>query len=212
MSLPVPSLSVPPFESLLSTGDTEPSAPERRPRILIADDDFDVRDMLTHLFERDGFEVQVASDGDMLVRLLDEDHRRGADPDVLLLDHRMPFYTGLEVLDGLRVWGFHKPAVMITAFGELVRDANALGATVLEKPFDPDTLRRMVFDRVGWADRLLDISAETEREVVEVRCASCGRSQRLVADEVRVNPPTFFCLECRERAAPLSDDELGEGD
>lgn len=189
-----------------------PTVIPRRPRIVIADDDFDVRDMLARIFETDGFEVQVASDGDMLVRLLDEDRRSGTDPDVLLLDHRMPYYTGLEVLDGLSVWGFHKPAILITAFAELVGDANALGASVLEKPFDPDTLRRMVFDRVGWSNRLLDLDDGADREVVEVVCASCGRRQRLVADDVRVNPPTFFCTECRERANPRADDDIGEGD
>lgn len=189
-----------------------PDVIPRRPRIVIADDDFDVRDMLARMFETDGFEVQVASDGDMLVRLLDEDRRSGADPDVLLLDHRMPYYTGLEVLDGLRVWGFRKPAVLITAFAELVGDANALGASVLEKPFDPDTLRRMIFDRVGWANRRLGLAEDADREAVEVVCASCGRRQRLVADDVRVNPPTYFCPECRERANPRSDDDIGEGD
>ena len=189
-----------------------PVSAARRPRMVIADDDDDVRDTLARMFERDGFEVLVARDGDALVRLLDDARRGGADPDVLLLDHRMPCYTGLEVLDGLRVWGFHKPSVLITAFGELAGEARALGAAVLEKPFDPDALRRMVFDRVGWSDRPTEASDDADLEVVEVVCASCGQRQRLVDDDARLNPPTYFCVECRARAKPRAGDVIGDGD
>lgn len=184
----------------------------RRPRIVIADDDDDVRDTLVNMFVCDGFEVTAAANGDALVRLLDDARRHGAEPDLLLLDHRMPCYTGLEVLDGLRAWGFTKPRLLITAFGELTSEARALGADVLEKPFEPNTLRRMVFDRVGWSDRSLGADDEADREAAVVVCASCGVEERLVDDDARHNPPTWFCAECRARARPASGDIIGVGD
>src|SRR3990172_1660478 len=118
--------------------DGDARTPPRKPHIVIADDDDDVRDTLVSMFVCDGFDVTAAANGDALVRVLDDARRRGADPDLLLLDHRMPCYSGLEVLDGLRAWGFAKPTLLITAFGEMAGEARALGAEVLEKPFEPD--------------------------------------------------------------------------
>ncbi|MBI1949593.1 MAG: response regulator [Deltaproteobacteria bacterium] len=182
------------------------------PRLFIADDDDDVRETLAHLFACDGFDVTAVANGEALVTLLDEARRRGAEPDVLLLDHRMPCYTGLEVLAGLRTWGFTRPALLITAFGELTAEARALGADVIEKPFEPDTLRRRVFDLVGWANRTVGADDDADLAVALVVCASCGAQERLVDDDARNNPPTWFCVECRARARPARGDVIGDGD
>ena len=184
----------------------------RRPRVVVADDDEDVRETIARMLECDGFEVLTAADGAALARLIDDALATGHPPDLLVLDQRMPCSTGLEVLAEVRARGFTKPAVLITAFSELSPRARALGAELLEKPFEPDHLRRWVFDRVGYPHRTLDPHDRADREAAVVRCVSCGVGERVVDDDARRNPPTWFCLECRARAHPLPGDELGEGD
>ncbi len=184
----------------------------RRARIVVADDDEDVRETLARMLECDGFEVWTAADGATLLRMLDDAWCAGRAPDLLLLDQRMPCSTGLDVLADLRGRGFASPAVLITAFGELGHRARALGADLLEKPFEPDALRRLVFDRLGRADRMPDPHDRADQEAAVVWCASCGAPERVVDDDARRNPPTWFCVECRARARPRPGDELGEGD
>ena len=66
-------------------------------RILIADDEPDIRDFLGHVLARAGHDVVVVGDGrDALARATDEDF------DLLILDHHMPYLTGLAVAARLR--------------------------------------------------------------------------------------------------------------
>ncbi|HEV3468075.1 MAG TPA: response regulator [Pyrinomonadaceae bacterium] len=66
--------------------------PPARPRVLVAEDHDDTRQLLRVLLERRGFDVLEAADGEEAVRLVET-----AGPDILLLD------SGLPVLDGLAV-------------------------------------------------------------------------------------------------------------
>lgn len=184
----------------------------RRPRVVVADDDEDVRETLARMLACDGFEVWTAGDGATLARMLDDTWRNGRAPDLLLLDQRMPCFTGLDVLADLRARGFTSPAILITAFSELSPRARALGADLIEKPFEPDALRRLVFDLLGQNTRTLDADTRADREAAVVQCVSCGAYERVIDDDARRNPPTWFCLECRSRARPQPGDDIGEGD
>lgn len=83
-------------------------------RVLIVDDHTLFRSGLETLLERHGIEVIGTAgngrEGFMLARELD--------PDVLLLDMRMPEMSGLEVLSGLRAIGYKMPIVMLTTSNE----------------------------------------------------------------------------------------------
>jgi DNA-binding response OmpR family regulator len=118
-----------------------------RPQIVLAEDDDDVRQPLAELLSADGFDVTCVQDGELLVDVLGHCEGKAAPPDVLITDHRMPGYTGLEVLAGLREAGWTMPVIIITAFGAEIGDvARSLGAyAILRKPFDADDLRTAVF-------------------------------------------------------------------
>ena len=180
---------------------------EARPSVVIADDDYDVRDVLARMFVRDGFEVTLVSTGKSLVEALDEARRDGALPDVMVIDHLMPGYTGLEILETMHESGWRTPVILMTAFHGIAEEGRDYGAIVLEKPFDPEKLRSLVWDFLGLDPAHLD--EEEPFSLVDMdppRCASCGSRVRLVMDGWL--SLTCFCSSCRDNAPH----ELGEGD
>ncbi|MCY1044453.1 response regulator [Corallococcus sp. bb12-1] len=124
-------------------------APARATRILVADDQLEMRTLIRKMLVRRGYEVVEASDGPDLVRVLIDgltaDESRA--PDLIITDVRMPGFTGLEVLARLRREQWDTPVILITAFGDakLHSEAQRLGAAyVLDKPFELDELRNAV--------------------------------------------------------------------
>lgn len=117
-----------------------------RTRVLLADDDPDLRRLLSLTLRRAGYDVIEAADG---VELLDRLEATIAKRDyfgVIVADVNMPGLTGLDVLAALRCTSWTTPVILITAFGDPATKAEAddLGATVLDKPLDLDALRLAV--------------------------------------------------------------------
>jgi two-component system response regulator AtoC len=107
----------------------------RRPRALVVDDADGMRAYLATLFETRGFDVDTCDDGGRALRLLEN----GADPDVVLLDVRMPRTDGLASLEKIRSSWPDLPVLMISAEGkaETIVQAMQLGAAdYLTKPFE----------------------------------------------------------------------------
>lgn len=119
-------------------------------RILIVDDEPNVRLVFRTALESTGVDMAAAEDGEAALAWLQ------ANPaDLVLLDLQMPRIGGMEVLVQLRAAGNDVPVIIITAHGS-IPDAVAamkLGAIdFLAKPLTPETLRRTVaevFDRVA---------------------------------------------------------------
>lgn len=115
------------------------------PRVLLAEDDPEMRRMMAGALRRRGYEVQETGDGRELVEALVR-AVTGADelrPHLIISDVRMPGHSGLEVLARLRRVDLATPVILITAFGDARthEEARRLGAsTLLDKPFDLDDL------------------------------------------------------------------------
>jgi CheY-like chemotaxis protein len=104
-------------------------------RVVIADDNDDMRVVLRSLVESLGAEVAEAANGGDLAILLAEDDRA---IDLLVTDVKMPWATGVQVALSARNAGLTMPIIVITAFGDdRLRDqVTSLGAaTLLPKPF-----------------------------------------------------------------------------
>jgi two-component system, NtrC family, response regulator AtoC len=118
----------------------------RPARIVVAEDDFEMRRLVADCLE--GYEVHEVADGaELLLRIEDSFMRRIPVPiDLFITDIRMPVYTGLEIVSGMREAGLEVPVVIMTAFGNLeIRErAEALGAVLLEKPFKMEAMRALV--------------------------------------------------------------------
>jgi len=106
-------------------------------RILIADDEPDLRKMLTAYLMAEGFETAVASDGNQALERVRADR-----PDLIVLDVGMPGIDGFEVLRRVRAES-DVPVIMLTARSEEVD--RVVGLTVgaddyVTKPFSPREL------------------------------------------------------------------------
>src|SRR3954449_8560790 len=83
-------------------------------RVLIADDDIVVRDVVRRYLERDGLDVSIAHDGTEALRLLGSERI-----DVAVLDVMMPGPDGLTLCRSLRQHGgYAMPVILLTALGE----------------------------------------------------------------------------------------------
>lgn len=113
--------------------------------ILLAEDDTEMRRYLYDALRADGHTVSTMRDGsEMLEALSGVSDLPIVVPDVIIMDVRMPGYSGLHILAALRAAQWSTPVILITAFGERrVHDEGArLGAiAVFDKPFEFDDLR-----------------------------------------------------------------------
>lgn len=109
--------------------------------ILLAEDDLEMRRMLTWSLHEEGYEVTECDDGYCLMKQLglmgplEKIHRF----DLIISDIRMPGVTGMQVLESIREFEDFPPMILITAFGDSSTHAQAqkLGAAaLLDKPFD----------------------------------------------------------------------------
>jgi two-component system response regulator MprA len=92
-------------------------------RVLIVDDDADVREALAELFE-ESYEVLVAANGQEALEVLAREHA-----DAVLLDLMMPIMDGETFLNELRQRQQTMPVVLLSASRDLARRAKTLGAT-----------------------------------------------------------------------------------
>lgn len=116
------------------------SAEPAAPRIVVADDETDVRELIAYRLGRSGYAVQEAADGAEALRLALADP-----PDLLVLDVMMPKLDGYELTRRLRADPATRqvPVILLTARAQEadVSQGFAVGADdYLRKPFNPDEL------------------------------------------------------------------------
>jgi CheY-like chemotaxis protein len=110
-------------------------------RVLVVDDDQGIRDFVALALSGEGYEVMTAPHGAAALSLLDE-----SQPDVILLDMRMPTMDGWEFSRVYRESrGPHAPIIVLTAARDTAGSAAQVEATDhLSKPFDLDELIDLV--------------------------------------------------------------------
>jgi DNA-binding response OmpR family regulator len=112
-------------------------------RVLIIDDEENIRQMIRLALEAASYEVGEAENGMEASFLLSSD----PDWNVILLDQRLPVVEGTEILPRLKVLAPSARVVMMTAYAsvELAVEAMKLGATdFLRKPMTPEVVRNAV--------------------------------------------------------------------
>jgi DNA-binding NtrC family response regulator len=118
---------------------------DRSRRVVLAEDDEDVRTALADLLRDEGYDVIVVSNGADALQHVGAALTAGSvlPIDALITDVQMPGVNGMRLLEGLRAMGSKVPVIVITAFGDAETRENArrLGASaVLDKPIDVEQL------------------------------------------------------------------------
>jgi CheY-like chemotaxis protein len=107
-----------------------------RSRVLVAEDDPELRELVADRLRREGCEVvTVGTGGEALDRITKAE--ASTELDLAILDVRMPGMSGLEVVYLVRTWDLAIPLLLLTAFPEpeLIEECDRLRVPILQKPF-----------------------------------------------------------------------------
>jgi two-component system NtrC family response regulator len=159
-------------------------------RILLIDDDANLREVLAFTLREDGHEVEGAPNGQAGVMMLEKFR-----PEAVITDLKMPGIDGMEVLRRVRALDSTIPVILLTAFGTIEEAVAAMRAGAhhyLTKPCNREELkvtveqalekRRLLQENQSLRDRL-----RRERKQVELVYAS-PVMERIVATVNRVAP------------------------
>jgi DNA-binding NtrC family response regulator len=141
-------------------------------RILIADDDADMRDLLQEVLDDAGYDTVVAVDGRVALAQIEVGREM---IDLVITDVRMPGVTGDEVMRAVRERRAETPVIVITAFGSVEQAVEMVKAGAfqyLTKPFDPPELLRAI-------EQALEQSAP-QREQARMRRESPSTPARII--------------------------------
>jgi DNA-binding response OmpR family regulator len=147
-------------------------------RILIVEDDPGMARGLAYNLEAEGYEVEVARDGEAGLK-----HARAGGHDLVLLDVMLPKRSGFEILKRLRADGIETPVILLTARGaELDKIAGLkLGADdYVTKPFSLGEL----LARIG--ARLRRTTPGVAADLAALRVTRGTRSARLTPTEAEI--------------------------
>ncbi|MDR0573383.1 MAG: sigma-54 dependent transcriptional regulator [Tannerella sp.] len=130
-------------------------------KLLIVDDEENIRLILESVFSEAGYEVETAINGLQAMEII-----KGFRPEIILLDKNMPHLNGLDTLQRIKKHDPNTVVVMVTAHGDITSAVKAMkmGAyDYIEKPFDNDKML-LLLKRAGEHYRL-------QAEVLNLRSA-----------------------------------------
>ena len=142
-------------------------------RVLVVDDDPSIRKIIADRMRAQGHEVEVAVDGEAALEAVAR-----FDPDLMLLDMKMPKMDGFEVLEALRRTESPPEVVMITAHGNIERAVRAIqtgAADFIAKPFEAahlDHIVSRVLQAAGLRQRLQHLQTQLSDRHTLVRGSS----------------------------------------
>ncbi|MGI9953490.1 response regulator [Moorellaceae bacterium AZ2] len=115
---------------------------DKPPKLLVVDDEAGVRLLLELLFREEGFQVAVAANGLQAIQQV-----KIFQPDVVVMDVKMPVMDGLEALPRIKASSPHTKVIIMTAYLEAanVKQLWERGASgFLVKPFDLEEIKAEV--------------------------------------------------------------------
>lgn len=193
-------------------------------KVLVIDDrDDSLQFMTEYILQPNGYRYITAKDGEVgLRRALNED------PDLIIMDQRMPRMTGLEVLAALKKAQADIPVILMTFHGseETAVQAFRLGARdYIIKPFDTEEMleaidralvgRRLRKERDELTGKLMQTNRELDRRVKElITLYSIGKSVTAQLDPAkvlnRIVEAAVYVTNAEEGALLLIDEESGD--
>ncbi|MEH7581812.1 response regulator transcription factor [Priestia megaterium] len=161
-------------------------------RILIIDDDEQIRNLIAIYLENEGFEALKVSNAICGLALLEEQ-----EVDLIILDIMMPQMNGIDAAFKIREEK-NMPIIMLSAKSEDMDKISGLTAGAddyLTKPFNPLELIARVKSQIR---RYKKYNERAERDIIQIGDLEINRSTRLVfvrGQEIRLTPKEFDILE-----------------
>lgn len=134
-------------------------------RILLIDDEADIREVTSLTLQDAGYQVTTATDGQAGLDLLDK-----ITPQIVVTDIRMPRLDGLEVLERIKQAGSDIEVIVVTAFGEMDLAIRALqldASDFITKPINDESLHlalKRARERYTARKQVRDYTALLEKE------------------------------------------------
>ncbi len=150
--------------------------PPSNARLLVVDDDPSIRLVVQDRFRALGYPTDIARDGDEALEKIDS-----FDPEVVLLDLRMPKRDGFGVLEALESRESRPAVIVITAHGSIEAAVKAVkmgAADFVSKPFEPSHLQHLVHKTLQ-TRRLQRRVEQLETEVSERHTLVVGTSRAM---------------------------------
>lgn len=109
--------------------------------ILIVDDQPGIRMLLSDIITNEGFQVSTAETGKEALEKASANHY-----DLMVLDYKLPFFDGVEVLEQLQQRQIEIPAILISGLvNDIVHESsNSLIEKVIAKPFNVEDIQQSV--------------------------------------------------------------------
>lgn len=138
-------------------------------KILIVDDESNIRLGLNKCLAKEGYYIEEASNGEEALQLI-----YNKKYDLILMDVQMPELNGFDVLKRIRKFGNSTRVIMMTAFGtvEMAVDSMKIGAVdFLSKPFTISKVRDVVKEVLDKDMNILRVDKDISRYIEEARDA-----------------------------------------
>ena len=163
-------------------------SPASRAKVLIIDDEEDVRSTLKMVLEREGYDIVLAANGEAGLKIAEREN-----PDLIFLDIKMAQMDGMEVLRRLKPVDGTPPVVMISGHGtvQTAVEATKLGAfDFIEKP--PEYDRLLLVARNALSQKKLTDENRRLKLTFDERYRMVGTSSALqkVAEDIKRAAPT----------------------
>lgn len=159
-------------------------------KILIADDEKNMRWILNKSLSGEGFFIIEAADGEEAFSSFLEE-----EPDIVLLDYKMPGPDGLEVLSRIKRINDTVPVIMITAHGntDSAVEAMKLGALdYISKPFDIEALKMTIKKalKIEEMSKTIDYLKDQVLQAYDKRIISASKRMQEIFDIIEKVAPT----------------------
>ena len=206
-------------------------------KILIVDDELNMRLVLSAMLKKEGFEITAAADGAEAIQIL-----QAKPVSVVITDLKMPNIDGMELLEHITQKYPKIPVIMITAHGTVATAVEALKKGALDyimKPFELDDLKNVIakaiktrtlneselilppdeIDRngiIGSSKKMLDILDAVKRvaptTTTVLITGETGTGKEVVAEAIHFNSPRknnpLIKINCAAIAETLMESEL----
>ncbi|TDC46624.1 response regulator transcription factor [Jiangella ureilytica] len=162
-------------------------------RVLVVDDDPGVRESLRRSLAFNGYQVELAADGEQALRAISDDA-----PDAVVLDIMMPRLDGLATCRALRAAGSDLPILMLTARDEVSDRVSGLDAGAddyLPKPFALEELLARLRALLRRAAPAADPAAERQLRMGDLALDPVTRDVTRGGRAIRLTRTEFALLE-----------------